>query len=192
MENELFESILNEATSDTYTFEGPRQNKDGSDKKWVKLLKALVELDGHAKTNDVYEKAYGHPRYGNENNSMFAGLKKCGLIKYNPKTREIELTDKGYEKAGVDINYPTTKQTLSRLAAAHGGSTTFASENVDRVDSLLGYYTDGADLADNKEAFLAAIKKAVDDFCDGGSPPMGIVRNVAEKALNDALSEWGL
>lgn len=68
----------------------------------------------------------------------------------------------------------------------------FNAEDIDRIDSSFGYAVEGAELADNEEALKKAIKKAIDDFCDGGSVPMRMVKHIAEKALAAALDEWGL
>lgn len=66
------------------------------------------------------------------------------------------------------------------------------ADDIDRIDSSFGYAVEGAELADNEEALKKSIKKAIDDFCDGGSVPMRMVKRIAEKALEAALDEWGL
>ncbi len=184
------------ATNLDYTM--TRRSYGGHESQWVKILKALVELDGHAKSADVYEKAYGHPRGGNQSNGLFAGLAKNHLIRYNPKTREIELTEEGYRRAGVDIDYPTTKDTLSRLAAAGGGSTTFDSAH--RQDWAETNYGQGWPKDDStelnnveKSKIRSAVNQAIDSIMDDDlERKLKAVKEYAIKCITDNLFVWGL
>lgn len=108
--------------------------KHGKDMTYSKVLRYIAQNGGSAKKFEV-QKALGWADEGmtahearGQRSQMWAALGEAGLVRYNPKTRETELTDLGYEYLNrYGLMNESNANNEARLNEAIGGIGDFLS-----------------------------------------------------------------